>query len=305
MILDRFNQDLSGSDEHTRRDRRFYAMKFLEFAQDRPLSEWNKALVQAFQRHLEKEGYAPGTIRKAHGIVKRVFDAAKAVHEAERIRLISEVNPNDPAAVAQILKAISLPGPMWDVGKRGTPRVEKSDMVTPAHTIEEVARMVAAAKEGKLELAEVSFLGLASVYGLRRQELARVLPADIDYSAKTMFIRTCKGGEQREQLLANELIPYFQRYGFSEHYSLSKLSELYRRVCVKAGVELRDGAGWHSFRRLLDTLLVDSFGELYAHIFLRWKLSSSSLMEERYYSRDPLEVDGEVLRGHPVLELWR
>jgi len=61
--------------------------------------------------------------------------------------------------------------------------------------------------------------------------------------------------------------------------------------------------GWHSGRRYLDTQLVKSCGELYAHIFLRWKISTSPDMEVRYFSEDPLEVDKVVLLEHPVVPL--
>ncbi|MDO9334185.1 MAG: hypothetical protein Q7T57_06670 [Dehalococcoidales bacterium] len=254
-------------------------------------------------KELEKEGYAPGTTLKVYGIVKRVFDAAKAVHESRKLKLISEADPAEPGAVAEVLKAMALPPPNWDLGKRSAPKVEASDRVKPAHTLEEIQTMVQAAKSGLLEPADVAYLALASVYGLRREELCRVQVDDFDRN--TIFVRTAKGGEQRKQLLCEAIVPYL-KYDFGGRYSPSCMSQRYWRICVKAGIQPVEGSGWHNFRRYLDTVLVETFGELKAYIFLRWKISSSSLMTERYYSRDPLEVDRQVLEnGHPVVGLWQ
>lgn len=305
-ILDHFVADLSQSSEHTQRSRAFYAGKFLQFAGDRPFSEWNKTLVNDFLRELEEEGYAPGTIHNVYSIVKRVFDSAKAVHKAERARLISGTNANNPGAVAEILKAISLPGPSWDVGKRAAPKVSSGAVVKPAATLEEMQTVIAAAKGGVLTPGETAYLALSSVYGLRREELCRVREEHLNFQKNTIYVLTVKGGEQRHQLLCDEVIPYLKAYRFQEEYSPYNMWAIYQRIWAKAGIRPRDGSGWHSPRRYLDTTLVNVFGELYAHIFLRWKLSSSSRMTERYYSQDPLQIDEEILTsGHPLVELWR
>lgn len=305
-ILDQFNSELSHSSEHTRQIRAFYALKFLEFADGRPFTEWNKSLVNDFLEKMKGEDYSPGSIRFIYSVVKRVFDAAKTVHEAERTKLISGADPADPNAIADILKAISLPGPQWDLGKRSAPRVNSEDVVKPASTMEELKVVVTAAKAGVLIPAETAYLTLSTVYGLRREELCRVRQEHLNFSDRTIYVLTAKGGEQRHQLLSDAVIPHLEGYDFSVVYSPYKMSELYLRIWAKAGLEPKEGGGWHSCRRLLDTELVTIFGQLKTHIFLRWKLSTSSLMTERYFSQDPLAVDKEVLEGgHPVVPLWR
>lgn len=308
-IATRFEEELSNSSDHVKKSRLFYCKMFLDFAPE-DFSQWNKGLVNNFLKRLRGEGYSPGSTRNIYSITKRVFDAAKAVHESERTRLISEVNPSDSSAVAEILKAISLPGPSWDMGKRGAPRVESSDVVKPSLTLEEIGAMVEAVKHGLLEPPEVAYLALASVYGLRREELVRIRPEHIDYKKKTIFVLTAKGGEQRSQLLCDEVIPHLKAYDFQDTPSLFEMSKMYWRIEHKAGLVHKDGGGWHQFRRALDTELVDECnrlnqapGELYAHFFLRWRLSSS--MVEHYYSRSPLEIDARVLSVHPVVALWR
>ena len=147
-IMRRFLADLSESSPHCKNSRLFYANKFLDFAEENP-EEWNKELVKRFLDKLKEppHPYAPGTVRYIYGIVKRVFDAAKAVHEAEKNKLIAHVDPTDPIAVAQVLKAQALPGPNWDFGKRSAPRVHSKDMAKPAATLEQIGAMVTAAQK--------------------------------------------------------------------------------------------------------------------------------------------------------------
>jgi hypothetical protein len=80
------------------------------------------------------------------------------------------------------------------------------------------------------------------------------------------------------------------------------MSNLYRSIEAKAGLEHQDGAGWHSFRRSLDTILVQ-WNYIYTKIFLRWKLSGD--MALAYVTLDPLKVDEEVFKHHPFLPLWK
>jgi len=311
-VIDQFLSELSKSSDHTRQDREFYARTFLQFAEGRPFSEWNKDLVNEFLESLSnappRERYAPGTIRKIYGIVKRVFDAAKSVHEQERTKLISSVDPDDPSAIARVLQAMALPGPTWDLGKRSAPRVEREDEVKPAATFEQLKAMIEATRAG-LDGAANVYLALASVYGLRRGELCSVRREHIDFKAKTLYVMTEKGGDRRQQLLCDEIIPILRDYKFKKEYTPFRMSSLYRSICYAAAIEPAEGEGLHSIRRFLDTELVNIFGEqnrIKVKIFLRWRLSSSSDMSERYYGYPPLTVDREILTGgHPVVPLWR
>jgi len=304
LILRRFSDDLRGSSESVRNHRLYYAEKFLNYAGGVDLSRWNRDLVDGFIAELEKEGYAEGSIKTVLGIVKRVFDAAKEVSEGERNRAISEIDPNDPSAAAKLIQTISKPGPQWDVGKRVSARVGTGNVLKPSLTLDEVRRMVSAAKSGFLDSAEAFFLAFTSIYGLRREELRRLRREHFDFNGRVFWVDTAKGGERRYQLLCDEAIPYVENHDFRDR-DLSRISRRFDSICDKAGVEKGREMGWHALRRMLDTLLIDRFGELPAKIFLRWRLSSSAAMELRYYTRDPLAVDREVLSGHPVLELWR
>ncbi len=299
-VLRAFIEELSHSSPHTVSDRKFYATKFLEFAGD-DLSKWNKQTVADFIKQLEAEEYASGTIRKIYGICKRCFDAAKTVHEAERVRLISTVDPKNPEAVAEVLEIISLPGPDWDLGKRSAPPVVEE--VKPELSLEEVEKMVGAAKS-VLALPEICYLALSSIYGLRCGELCAVRKEHLDFDAKTIFVLTEKGGERRQQLLCEEIIPILRSYNFETNFSHWQMSAMWWRVCSATGVNLGDGSGWDSFRRTISTILRPICGSLDIKIFLRWKISASSDMTERNFSGDVLEADARVLEMHPIVRLW-
>jgi integrase len=315
-ILEVFAGDLSRSSEHTRGDRLFYCRKFLDFAGDRPLSQWDKNLVEAFIEHLRVGGYAPSTRRTLYGIVKRTFDAAKAVHEQEKLNTIRSIDASSPSAGIEMQKVLIEPGPNWNLGKRSAPKLE--GLVKPANTYEEIKAMVDMAKAGGLDAAQTAYLALSTVYGLRGRELCQVRKEHIDFAKRTIFVNTVKGGEKRDQFLCGELIPYIKACQFEKPLTPFGVYSLYRLICAKCGIEPKYNSGFHSIRRYLDTALVNLFGELWAHIFLRWALGSSSLMTERYYSESPLEVDRAILTGelpdfmarvpprtqHPIVKLW-
>ncbi len=267
-ILKRFDDDLWQSSDHTRASRLAYARKFLDFT-DRSPEEWDRSLVIRFMKKLDKEGYSKGTQRLFYTITKRVFDAA---------------------------------GAPWLMGKRGAPRVQPSDVLKPTLELEQVNTMVNAAKEGKLAPDETAFLALSTTLALRREELIRVEKQHIDYEKGQIYVMTCKGGIERYQLLAPEIIPYLRGHDFTRPYFLSTMSNLYRSIEIKAGIEHQNSAGWHSLRRALDTVLVQ-WNYIYCKIFLRWKLTGD--MALAYVTLDPLKIDEKVYENHPFLPFWR
>jgi len=300
-ILARFVDDLWQSSERTRRSRAAVARRFLDFAGDPP---WNRRTVIRFLKHLEKQGYAPMTRRTAYSVVKRVFDAAGLVIEDERSRLISSVDPGDPTAMAQLVKALAIQRPTWDMGKRAAPRVDAKDIVAPALEVEEIRAMVDSAREGKLGTDEAAFLALAVTFGLRREELCRIAPEHIDFSQKTVHILTCKGGDERTHLIPEQILPWLMEHDFSKVYGLWDLWRVYRQIEDKSGVAHRENAGWHSIRRPLDTLLREILPEPMVKSFMRWRMASSSDMTLRYYSKDTREVDLAVYKVHPFLQFF-
>jgi len=314
-IREQFISEHSRCAPETLRTRLFWVNRWLKFVGDRPLHEWNKILVNKFRTQLEKEGKAPLTIRDALGVVKRTFDAAKTAFEAERTQTLANIDPNKPSAVAEALKAISLPGPTWDLGKRDLPRPGAGEINRPALSMEQIGKIVSIAKEdGGFEPPEIAFTVLASLYGLRQGELQAVRREHIDYEAGTIFIMTEKGGEKRKQLLAPGVIPYLQKYEFTGEYSPFLMNQIFKNICAKAGIPDQRGMAWHSFRRRIETALRDSLAsdpnlrrdaQLITKIWFRWRLSSSPEMTDRYYTANPLEADKVAIAHHPVLPFWK
>lgn len=323
QIKQQFTSELSRSSPETVRTRLFWCDSFLEFAPN-DFSQWDKDLVNRFISHLEKK-YGVLTVRTAFGVVKRVFDAAKLVHERERLRVNSEIREkrkavdlNDPQAAAILMSlqmdvddVNALRGPQWDVGKRAMPRVQ-SISKPPAFSLEEVKAIVAEAKKGDLQPQEVAFTALASIYGLRLGELQAVRPEDIDYSGGMIFVRTEKGGERRNQMLAPEIIPWLRQYDFHWEFSDSWMNKMFKKIINRAGIEETDGA-WHRFRHFLDGVLRDALAsdpdvrkdyEMIVRVYFRWALSRSSDMSVRYYPEHPLEADQICLAHNPIVPLW-
>lgn len=298
-ILGRFCERLRFSSEHVVKHRRFYASKFLDFAGEPP---WGEMTVINFMKELDAEGYSKGTQRTIYGIVKTVFGAARSVVEEEKARLVSSIDPNDATAVAQVLKVLATPPVDWPMPKRSAPRVEDGDVVAPALPVEDIAKMITAAKEGRLELPEAAFVALSTTFGLRREELARVRPEHIKDG--TIFVDTVKGGTARIHRIPREIIPFVTQYRFDWVHSLFLLSQLYHQIEFKCGIEHREGTGWHSPRRTLDTRLLDRLPLPAVRLFLRWKVKGSSDMPLRYYSKELAENDREVFAVHPFLGLW-
>lgn len=306
-------KSLGNSSHDTVNVQTFWMDKFLKYTEIIPVSKWDGALATSFKKKIEKEGYAPTTVRFAMGAVKRVYDAARTAHEVEREEVIGQINPDDPSATAKILKAINTRAPVWDWGKRDMPRVDESDKTKPSITAGEIKSMVIAARSGKLTTDETAYLCLASVYGLRAGELWRVRNGDIDYNGMSIFVDTEKGGEKRGQVLAKELVPHLKACDFDTPHNKLYMFAMFKRICKKAGVENQYHKNWHSFRRYLAETIRDTFAGLpqlkmepvlAAHIFLRWKISSSGEIADTYYTKSPETVDKLVLEHHPVLKLW-
>lgn len=304
-ILEQFTANLAHSSPATRSARAAYARRWLDFASDVSPEQWNQNLVQRFMAQMEKEGYAAGTRRNIYDIVRCTFAAAKTVWEAEKNRVVAGIDPKDPSAVPELLKLLVTSPPTWPMARRDGPVVTDRDEVKPVLTIEEIEAMIRTVKDGSLGTAAACFLALATTYGLRREEMRRIEPGDLDYSGGTIFISTAKGGNPRIHHLAGEILPYVKQHDFREVHSLFNISRQYMLIEAKAGVRHPDGAGFHAIRRRLDAILMDELPVPAVRLFLRWKMRSSSDMPLRYYSKDLAENDAEAFSVNPFLELWK
>lgn len=310
-IREQFRSELDRSSVETIRVRLWWCDNFLSYARDVPLAEWDKRLVNDWVTQLEKH-YKPGTVRYAFGVAKRMFDAAVKVQEREKTSLIAAVNPSDPTALARLIKALHLPSPQWDFGKRAAPPAPIESMTRPALTFEEIERIVTTARDGKLDKPQVAYTALASVYGLRVGELRQMRGDDINFCASTIFVKTEKHGQKRGLLLCDEIVPYL-KYDFHIEYSKNQMFWMFKDICERAGVRNESRKSFHSYRRYLDTALRDALSSdpevkrdslMITRVFFRWA-GNTSEMSDRYYTANPLEADRLALSHNPVVELWR
>ena len=202
----------------------------------------------------------------------------------------------------------------WPLTKEDRPDLS-SEITTPAFTREEVEQLIQ--KRELYSKGECFYLAMATIYAPRRIELARIKKRDI--KGNTIYIDTAKGGEKRTHLIPDEILPYIEAYHPKEH-SVRALTFMFDRICVKGLGEKKQGYGFHSFRRTLDTLLPIALAKADKPLtligyFMRWSRKSIGTRflgtpmggvyaRPEVMSSDPFFVDREVFEVHPFLPLW-
>jgi len=204
----------------------------------------------------------------------------------------------------------------WDWPLESGDRPEPGELgTTPGLTEEEVVQLIA--NSAQYSKCERFYLVIASIYGPRRVELARIKKRHIKDS--TLYIDTAKKGEKRTHLIPDIILPLVEAYRPREN-ALSTLSAIFQRVCEKGLGEKRPGYGWHSFRRTLNTLLPGWLAKAdkplwYAGYFLRWSRRSTGAtyigtpmagvyQRPEILSEDPFYIDREVFEVHGFLKPW-
>jgi len=260
-----------------------YAENFLSYA-DAP----DRENINKYLGRLKKEGRSAGTVNFAFRVIHRLF----------------EVNNID-----------------WPFRRGEAPQIGQRDENKPALEPEVVKAMIDAAKDDKLEADEMCFLALSTTYGLRREEMVNLTPADISLADKVIFISTIKHGRQRYHLIPPEIEAYVGRHDFSRQYSLTGMSQLFWQIVNRSGLAALKGhrLGWHSIRRTLLTLLHRSGLDPFAvHSFMRWKGSTQGdlAIDVRYHATSfvglegetavsgEAESDREIFEKHPFILFW-
>lgn len=204
----------------------------------------------------------------------------------------------------------------WDWPLEPDDRPEPGEIgITPAFTEEEVVQLIA--NSGDYSKSERFYLSLATIYGPRRIELARIKKRYIKQN--TLYIDTAKKGEKRTHLIPEVILPMVEVCHPREN-ALGTLSAMFQRICERGLGEKLPGYGWHSFRRTLNTLLPGWLAKAdkplwYAGYFLRWSRKSTGAMyvgtpmagvyqRPEILSEDPFFIDREVFAVHGFLKAW-
>lgn len=193
----------------------------------------------------------------------------------------------------------------WDFPKLSMVKVRSSDINRPIFERSEIVKLIA---EGRVKLSELelSYLCLATIYGLRREELASLNESEVK-KGESVEVGTVKDGVVTKHVVPVEIKSYLKDYKATR---TDYMTLVFRRMMRKVGMAKSDGGyGWHSVRRALATeLLLADVSGLNILRFMRW--SEASVKGEfgmlaLYARRVQSDVDRAVFKAHPFLKYWK
>lgn len=190
----------------------------------------------------------------------------------------------------------------WPFPKLTFKKVRQEDITRTMFTREQVVSLIQMGRK-LLEPMELAWLALATIYGLRREELGRPEPPEI--TDGTIRIHTVKGGPPTTHLIPPEIAPFLKHY---QPYSTDYMSHRFLKILYKTGVKVGAGYGWHSIRRALATeLLLSEASALNISRFMRWAeltIQKDFGMLAIYAKKDQARIDNQIFRIHPFLPYW-
>lgn len=235
--------------------------------------KYDRADVVTFVAHLRKKHLVQTTIDK----------------DLKTIKLLSQIQPQR--------------WPEKGFPKLAMKRTRSQDIKRPKFGNDQMISLIMMGRPllGETELA---YLALATTYGMRRVELAKLSPRDI--TDNHIRIRTAHEGPETEQLIPVEIQPYIAC--LTRGYRPDTLTHIFHRIMVKTGFHVERGFGWHSIRRTLATELILSEASAINVIrFMRW--SEASIKGEFgmlaiYAAKDQARIDEQIFKVHPFLPYW-
>ncbi len=229
--------------------------------------------VVRFVAHLRKRGLQDTTIHK----------------DLKAIRLLCQIQPER--------------WPETGFPKLAMRRIRQDEIKRPKFGKEQLISLVTMGRS-LLDEVELAYLALASTYGMRRAELAKLALEDI--SPEELKIRTVHEGPWTSQLVPPEIRPYIGC--LKRPRRPDTLTHIFHRIMLKTGFHVQRGFGWHSIRRTLATELILSEAPAINVIrFMRW--SEASVKGEFgmlaiYAAKDQLRIDQQIFLIHPFLPYW-
>ena len=185
----------------------------------------------------------------------------------------------------------------------------------PAHWPEDIEQMIRARES--LSKGERFYLAVATTWGPRREELRRIQKRD--YDTNTFTIDTAKHGVKKKHLIPDCLKLVFADYRPSP-ISTQALSAMYHRICVKTGVKVDSGWGWHNIRETVSEMIGRALAKndleaIWRGDYMGWTRSTSGrkfagfAMASTYHhpdihSDDPWYQEKAIIAIHPFLPCW-
>ena len=97
----------------------------------------------------------------------------------------------------------------WEFPKLPMRRVKESEITRTIFSKEQVVSLIQMGRQ-LLEPKDLSYLALATTYGLRREEMSKPKPPEIGNGVIT--IHTVKGGPTTTHLIPDEIAPYLKSF---------------------------------------------------------------------------------------------
>ncbi len=230
---------------------------------------YTRADITAFLAHLRKRGLIQNTIDK----------------DLKAIRLLAQIQG-------------------WQFPKLSMRRVSPDEIRRTILSKDTIGSMITLGRQGLLSNTELCYLALATTYGLRRVEMARLNPSSFP-NEHHLMVDTAKGGSRTTHLIPPQIAPYL---AYFRHYEADSLTHMFHRIARKSGLSTEAGYGWHSIRRSLATeLILSEASTLNVLRFMRWSEASTRGefgMLPIYAKKDQERIDSEIFKIHPFLPFW-
>lgn len=240
--------------------------------------------------------------RQVYDAVFARFIGVAGQHEqysAEQVKhavtkLDKQYKPSYVALILRVAKTLLPQGAFPDVKYVNVPRDQINQ---PTFTREVVDEMVT--RSHVLPKEYRAYLALATTYGMRCTELAKVATKDI--AGGSIYIKTAKGGRIGKQLIPDEIHDVLAGIDFVPSPD-DMLRRVFRHMTSLLGMTIPKGYGWHAIRRALVTELVTAdVSEQHIRYFLRWRAQT---MADRYTAAGA-KLDRAVFEKHPFLPFWK
>ncbi len=192
----------------------------------------------------------------------------------------------------------------WQFPELSLKRINPDEIRRPILSKEAIGRMIILGRQHLLSDTEFCYLALATTYGLRRAELARLNSTSF-LNGSQLVVNTAKGGSKTTHIIPSQIAPYLASF---RHYESDSLTRVFHRIAQKSGLNIGAGYGWHSIRRSLATeLILSDASALNVLRFMRWSEVSTRGgfgMLTIYAKKDQERVDTDILKLHPFLPYW-
>jgi hypothetical protein len=195
--------------------------------------------------------------------------------------------------VKSLFKALEI---KWPVDGRDLRIVTHGyEPTTPIMDIDDVARLINAAKQSKYPNYQVCML--STLYGFRRQELADIMSAGL--GGYVIDINTVKTGTRRIHTIPPPLSKALTFKG--KPMTIYMINYCFETL-IRSIRDPRPREGWHTIRRSLVTELLDrGLAEFQVSKFMGWTRTETSY---KYYKPKRETVDNEVYAVHPYIPIW-